>query len=27
MRDGEIMFSKASAGRFPEHGEILSQLA
>ncbi|MBA3433405.1 MAG: hypothetical protein H0U08_04855 [Actinobacteria bacterium] len=27
LRDGEIMFSKASEGRFPEHGEILAQLA
>ena len=24
--DGRLLFSKKQAGRFPEHGEILSQL-
>jgi selT/selW/selH-like putative selenoprotein len=25
--DGKLVFSKASAGRFPEHAEVLSQVA
>jgi len=24
--DGELVFSKASAGRFPEHAEVLAAL-
>jgi selT/selW/selH-like putative selenoprotein len=26
LRDGELVFSKHDAGRFPEHDEILSAL-
>lgn len=26
IRDGELVFSKHEAGRFPEHGEILAAL-
>jgi selT/selW/selH-like putative selenoprotein len=26
LRDGELVFSKHEAGRFPEHDEILSAL-
>jgi predicted Rdx family selenoprotein len=26
LRDGDVVFSKQEAGRFPEHGEILSAL-
>jgi predicted Rdx family selenoprotein len=26
IRDGELVFSKQNAGRFPEHGEILAVL-
>jgi predicted Rdx family selenoprotein len=26
IRDGELVFSKQNAGRFPEHGEILAAL-
>jgi selT/selW/selH-like putative selenoprotein len=26
LRDGELVFSKQQAGRFPEHAEILSAL-
>ena len=27
IRDGEVIFSKAEAGRFPEHDEIVAALA
>jgi predicted Rdx family selenoprotein len=26
LRDGELIFSKQQAGRFPEHDEVLSAL-
>jgi selT/selW/selH-like putative selenoprotein len=26
LRDGELVFSKQEAGRFPEHAEVLSAL-
>jgi selT/selW/selH-like putative selenoprotein len=27
LRDGELVFSKQEAGRFPEHDEIIGSLA